>query len=83
MESEDSRRLDRSVLFAIDGLAAHGKPTDFTSIHFHIAVGALEDFRNVDHALQRLRRRGVITYNRKTGWARAAALAPQGKEEGE
>ena len=69
--TEEEQAMDRRVLFAIDGLVAHGRPAAFASIHAHIGVGLAVNYRVVDRSLQRLRRQGLVLFLRKAGWTRA------------
>ncbi len=63
-----SSSLDKEVYAAVEGLNYYGRKSDFTHIHFHILVGTHIPFRQVDRALQRLRRKGAIRFDRKAGW---------------
>ncbi len=77
MNQYDVEALDAAVLAAVTA----GNRT-FRAIRLH-AVGPvdLDQFRRVDRALQRLRRKGLIVFAHASGW-RPSALANQGAISG-
>lgn len=72
----DNATMDNATQAAIAGIEATGVRADFSSIKVTIRRMGLVDFthfRQLDRALQRLRRSGRIAWDSKAGWRIVAA----------